>query len=299
MKEKIFKKIKKLGVFLFLKRIKIAKIILICAAVVFAGYAIHFGIEAFLNSKIEKIGWVSDIHADRFKRRDVDSGLLRPKKYKEYLPKVFDAMRAEGINVVIATGDNTNSGDEKYAEDIERIAKEKKMKVIWVRGNHDNDGVMKILGVNKKQYYFQDINNTRIIVLDSTEYPNGEYDYSGGISQEQLEWLKKVVKTKKQVVIAMHIPIFEEDIASVNIHDLKGNFSGVGDILERYAELEKILRENNNVKIVFSGHWHVSWQKEYNGIKYYGESALTRDGEEGAYATINLKNNQVDYKFAK
>ena len=30
---------------------------------------------------------------------------------------------------------------------------------------------------NKKNYYFKDYGDTRIIVLDNTEYPNGEYDF--------------------------------------------------------------------------------------------------------------------------
>ena len=253
----------------------------------------------FFAKDSTKIAWVTDIHADRFKKRDVDSGKIYPKQYKIYLPKVFDVLKSNNIDVVIATGDNTNSGDNNYAIDLAKITKEKKMDVIWVKGNHDKDEVMKTLGVSKN-YYFKDYGDTRVIVLDSTEYPNGEYDYLGGISQEQLEWLRKTIKTKKEVIVAMHMPIFEQDITSINIHDLKGKFEGVGDILERYVELEKIFHENANVKMVLSGHWHVSWQKEYNGIKYYGEGALTRNGEEGAYATIDLeKKFTVEYKFAK
>lgn len=230
----------------------------------------------------EKIGWVSDIHADRFKKRDVDSGLLYPKKYKEYLPKVFDAMRDEGITTVIATGDNTNSGDDNYARDIKRIAEEKKMDVIWVRGNHDNDEVMSILGVFGGNYYYRDMENVRVIVLNTTQYPNGEYDYFGGINAEQMAWIEESLKTDKKVIVAMHMPMFNED-----------------KLLEKYASLEKLFRESGNVKMVLAGHYHVPWQKEYNGIKYYIEGALTRAGEEGAYATINLEDFEGNYKFVK
>jgi len=258
---------------------------------------------SYLKNKPEnspkKISWVTDIHADRFKRRTVDSGTIYPKKYTEYLSKVFKKLKKQKINSVISTGDNTNSGDDNYADELMRITNEEKMDVIWVRGNHDNDEVMSILGITEKQYYFRDIENTRIIVLDSTEYENGEYDYFGGISQNQLEWLKKTIATEKKVIIAMHIPIFDEILKSSDIDASKGHFSGVGDLLERYVELEEIFRKNNNVTMVLSGHWHVAWQKEYNGISYYGQAALTRDGEEGGYATINLENYEVEYKFAK
>ncbi|MFA6973558.1 MAG: metallophosphoesterase [Parcubacteria group bacterium] len=248
-----------------------------------------------------RIGWVSDIHADRFKKRDVDSGLLYPKKYMEYLPKVFDAMKDEGINVVIATGDNTNSGDDNYARELKRIAEEKKMDVIWVRGNHDNDEVMEILGVSGEDYYFRDYKGTRIIIMDTTEYLNGEYDYKGGVSSDQLAWLREAMQTDKEIIVAMHIPIFDSDTEKYNIHDLEGEFLGVSEnVLERFSELEKVLRESGKVKIVLNGHWHVRWQKEYNGVRYFGQSALTREKSGmGAYATINLDNKQVDYKFAR
>lgn len=248
-------------------------------AFVFKKYENRF----FVKSEI-KIGWVTDIHADRFKKRDVDSGKLYPKQYKIYLPKVFDAMLSEGIDAVIATGDNTNSGDDNYARDILRIADEKKMDMMWVKGNHDRKRTMDILGRPAgSYYYFRDFENTRIVVLDDTEYEDDKYDYYGYIGPEQYAWIKEALKTDKQIIVAMHIPIFKED----------------GEFIERYAELEKMFTESGKVKMVLFGHYHKAWQKEYNGIRYYGESALTRDGEEGGYAIINLGNNQVDYKFAK
>lgn len=243
-----------------------------------------------------KIGWVSDIHADRFKRRDIPSGLMFPRRYSDYLPKMFDAMRQQGINTVIATGDNTNSGDENYARDLERIAKEKHMDVIWVKGNHDTDQVMADLGVTGNKYYYIDHGNTRIVVLDDVENDGG---YLGSIDQNQLNWLKETLKTEKQVVVAMHIPIFRE-VDLDKIHDLQsGDFSGAGDLLDRYAALENIFRASDNVKLVISGHWHLPWHKEYDGITYYGEAALTRESYSGAYSVIDLQNYSVNYLFAK
>lgn len=246
--------------------------------------------------KYEKIGWVSDIHADRFKRRDINSGLMFPRQYSDYLPKVFDALQNQGIDTVIATGDNTNSGDDNYARAIEHITQEKHMRVIWTAGNHDNDKVMSILGVTGNKYYYVDYGRTRIVVLDDVE-SNG--DYQGTIDQTQLDWLKSALATKNQVVIAMHIPVFDGGLSSENIHDFTGNnFPYVGDLLPRYAELENILRSNKNVKLVLSGHWHIPWQKQYAGINYYGEAALSRTGYFGAYGIIDLKNDSVSYAFA-
>lgn len=243
-----------------------------------------------------KIGWISDIHADRFKRRDVNSGLMIPREYSTYLPQVFDAMQRQGVDTVIATGDNTNSGDDNYARDLSHIAQEKHMRVIWVTGNHDNSKVMSILGVNGNRYYAVDYANTRIIILDNVE---SDGDYQGAIGEPQLEWLRTQLKTSKPVIIAMHIPIFDENFSPA-IHDLAGgDYSNVGDLLNRYSELENILQTNKNVKLVLSGHWHVPWHKEYQGIAYYGEAALTRQYYAGAYALINLEDDSIDYLFAK
>ncbi len=245
----------------------------------------------------EKIGWVSDIHADRFKRRDINSGLMFPRRFSDYLPAVFDTLQRQGIDTVIATGDNTNSGDDNYARVLEHITEEKHMRVIWVRGNHDNTKVMGILGVSGSAYYYTDYGQTRIIVLDDVE-SNG--DYQGAIDQPQLDWLKDALKTDKSVIITMHIPLFDGGLASNNIHDFTGsNFPYVGDLLPRYAELENILHASGNVKLVLSGHWHVPWQKTYDGIAYAGQAALTRTGYFAAYGVIDLKNDSIKYSFAK
>jgi len=243
-----------------------------------------------------KIGWISDVHADRFKRRDIPSGLMFPRQYSKYLPKVFDAMRQQGINTVIATGDNTNSGDNGYAQDLARMAHQKNMHIIWVKGNHDNDQVMSTLGIPGNKYYYIDQGNTRIVVLDDVE---SDGSYLGSIDQNQLDWLKTTLQTDRRVIVSMHIPIFiQENIDK--IHDLQGgDFQGIGGLADRYIELENILHASGNVKMVISGHWHLPWHKLYDEIDYYGEAALTREGYSGAYATIDLKNNSVSYSFAK
>ncbi|MFA7319567.1 MAG: metallophosphoesterase [Parcubacteria group bacterium] len=266
--------------------------LLVQKTVFFLKRNVPFFKKAGFAKENEKIGWVSDIHADRFKRRDINSGLMFPRRYSDYLPKVFDELRRLGIDTVIATGDNTNSGDDNYARALKHIAEEKHMRVIWVRGNHDNEKVMSILGAPEKSYYYIDYGETRIIVLDDVE-SNG--DYQGTIDPTQLDWLKDALHTPKQVIIAMHIPIFDGGLSSDNVHDFTGNdFPFVGGLLPRYAELENILRSSGNVKLVLSGHWHVPWQKEYNGIRYAGEAALTRTGYFGAYGVIDLKNDSME-----
>jgi predicted phosphodiesterase len=231
-----------------------------------------------------KIGWISDIHADRFKRRQVESGLLYPRQYSDYLLKVFDALRKQGINTVISTGDNVNSGDDGYAKDLVRIAREKDMHMIWTKGNHDTIHSMTALGVTGKKYFYVDYLNTRIIVLDDTVGMEQTGNYDGSIDLEQVNWLSATLKTNKPVIVAMHIPIFQ-------MHTGKDTI-----VIEKYTALERILRDSGNVKMIISGHWHIPWQKQYDGLNFYGEGALTREGMKGDYAIINLNTYSVDYK---
>lgn len=256
--------------------------------------------------KNEKIGWVTDIHADRFKRRSVDSGTIYPRQYSDYLPKVFNAMRERGIDTVIATGDNANSGDDNYGRALAKIAQEKHMNVLWVTGNHDSDKSMAAIGIPGSKYFFTEYGDTRIIVLDDAIVTRKTGNYEGGTDAEQLDWLRTALNTKKQVIIAMHIPIFREhfdwlgevlkrDKPSPDALPLPENTV----VVERQSELESILHESNNVKMVFTGHWHIPWYKEYNGIDYYGEAALTHELYKGAYGVIDLKNNSVEYLSVK
>jgi predicted phosphodiesterase len=245
----------------------------------FAKHAVPFLRPADYAQKNGKIGWVTDIHADRFKRRSVDSGTLYPRQYADYLPEIFDELSNQGIETVLATGDNTNSGDDNYAQELAKIAQRKHMNVIWVRGNHDNDEVMKTLGVNKDGYYYVDYGNSRIIVLNDVKEEAG---YLGGIDEKQLNWLKDVVKTEKPVIVAMHIPMFFND-----------------ELLAQYQELENILKDSGNVKLILSGHLHVPWQKEFQGLKFFGQAALTREEYKGAYGVIDLQDDSLQYLFAK
>ncbi len=237
--------------------------------------------------KTKKIGWVSDIHADRYKHRLVESGMLYPRQYDVYLPKVFDALRKQGIQTVLSTGDNVNSGDTGYASELVRLAKEKDMHIIWVKGNHDSPESMATLGLSEEQYYYHvDIFGARIVVLNTTVgMAEDGVGYGGSIDAEQLDWLRNELKTERPVIIAMHVPMFPVSLEPV--------------ISDQYTELEQILRDSGKVTMVLSGHFHIPWQKVHNGLRFYGEGTLTRDGMEGEYAVIDLTDGSVNYEYAK
>ncbi|MDQ1284065.1 MAG: hypothetical protein QG620_413 [Patescibacteria group bacterium] len=241
-----------------------------------------------------KIGWISDVHAGK-EKPDKDRGFPSfPKEYKKYLEKVFSEMKNEEINTVINTGDTTNRSDQKIAGKVIELTKAMGINMIIVKGNHDGPQTSAALGLTQ-YYYYYDLGDVRIIVLDDTfesekmeNYWESEYanydEYQGFINQAQLEWLKETLKTDKKVIVAMHIPVFTAE-------DVGGQF------LPRYAEFEKIIRESGKVKLVISGHDHAYWEREYNGIRYKSLYPLTQKTRKGTYAIINLADFSVEYRI--
>lgn len=223
-----------------------------------------------------KIGVVADIHAGNEKIRTIDGVVYNyPREYKNLFTTTLREMKDENVDFVIAVGDNTNNGKNQYADTLVKIAKQEKMEIIWTKGNHDREAtnVMKNFGVNDKYYYYADKGRWRIIVLDSSEI---DPTNSGGISPEQMTWLKESLKTDKNVAISMHHPVYNE-------FDLEKAHDG-------YAEFQKLIEESGNVKHVFSGHYHtVDFSKTVNGVEYRTIKALTLEKEVPNYKIVNLQ----------
>lgn len=226
----------------------------------------------------QKIGWITDIHAGKNKKREVSkTNILYPKKYDKYLSKVFKKMKKQGITQVVATGDNTNLGEKKYAKKIVKLAKKYKMSVLWVKGNHDKKSSMETLEFSGSNYYkFKDYGNVRIIALNNTIVYNDRY---GGLDDAQLGWLRRVLQTNKQVIVATHIPFLD----------------GNGQFLPRYAEAEQIMKDSGNVQMVISGHYHAREEWEHNGIQYKVMTPLTKKSAMGGYAMIDTDSFAVSF----
>jgi 3',5'-cyclic AMP phosphodiesterase CpdA len=229
-----------------------------------------------------KIGLITDIHAasQKIRAKNTPGNTVYPNKYRVLLPEALEKMEKEEVRMVINLGDVTNDDSVKHAREVKRMTDEEEMDEMWVAGNHDDEETKRIFGIIDN-YYFVDRYDWRIIVLNSAEGPDdkeslpGYITYDGGIGSAQLNWLKDVLKTEKNIAIAMHHPIWDKETRSY--------------INPIYEDFKNIIEGNRNVKYVFSGHWHTPyWEKEQNGIKYFGIAALSLDGMEGFYKTIDL-----------
>ena len=108
--------------------------------------------------------------------------------------------------------------------------------------------------------------------MDSSEVEN---DGQGGISDAQLNWVKSMLQTEQKVLVVIHHPIFGKALSE--------------EPLGQFVELEKALSSAGNVKYVLSGHVHINeWERQANGIQYYGLTAMTLKGKEGRYKVLEL-----------
>lgn len=118
------------------------------------------------------------------------------------------------------------------------------------------------------------------------------------ISEEDLEWLKNdLEKNELPSLIFTHYGLAEDD--------MKGNwwFEKNPDhaVLGNRKEIKEILKNDENLVAVFSGHQHWTKKTIEDGISYYVVGSLTEnindDGiPDGVYFEVTLNGNEIEVK---
>jgi len=224
------------------------------------------------------IGIITDIHAGDQKYRDdgdEPTNNLFPANYEKNMRSALDNLK--DADLVLTLGDNMNKGGRKHARKLKELSTGFPM--VWTKGNHDKKNeFMEIL--SEKTYYYVDRGAWRVIVIDNSETrPDAiegiEEHGRGYIDQAQMDWLKEALKTRRHVIVTMHVPMFR-----------RGNLD---EVRPDYAEIQKIFEESGNVKHVFSGHFHiVNMEKEINGLRYHIVPSLSLENHEGRFKKINI-----------
>ncbi len=96
-------------------------------------------------------------------------------------------------------------------------------------------------------YYSYDVGNLHIVALDSVQYRAGE-SYTGGLGEEQLEWLRQdvaQVPKDKTVVLAAHIPLVDFVDQTESRHQVK-----------EVQEIHEIV--SGHEAIAYGGHSHTT-----------------------------------------
>lgn len=163
-------------------------------------------------------------------------------------------------------------------------------------GNHDKSDGGKDYGevfsnIFGPLYYSFNIGKTHFICLDDIMFhsTSNKQDYSRGISDEQLKWLKQdlsFVPEDRLIVLYYHAPFYSQQGKDKNIKE-------VFDLLKPYKELLQL-----------SGHTHCfrpHTNTGYNRFEhilgascgYYWRSKVGADGVPNGYVVFEVKGNKV------
>lgn len=172
------------------KKIIIPAVLLIIVGGVYFKF-IYLSKPNIENKKSIDVAVIADIHIGSGKNGHSESAVVHPSEYKNNLKPLLDSRP----DLIITLGDNVNDNNKchPYADDL--IALFSKFNVLWGKGNHDKDCFPTFSSQN---YYYHDYNNAgwRIIMLD----------HDIDIDNNELDWLKDVLKTDKKVLIVTHVP---------------------------------------------------------------------------------------------
>ena len=134
-------------------------------------------------------------------------------------------------------------------------------------------------------------NGCAFIGIDSNCIKNGETE----LEQEQLEWLTKQLKAakcSKYTFVFMHCPIIRECIDEPEDYF---NFSAAQR--EQYIALFK----QYGVDAVFSGHTHIDYRTEYEGIRFYacGPVGFAFDRDRSGYNVITVSREGFEVNYVE
>lgn len=246
---------------------------------------------------------------------DCDPGMNR--YYRNSLKKMEDCIAEfnsdKEIRFVVGLGDLIDRDFASF-EPVINILKKSKRRVYHVTGNHDLEVEKPMLDVvsrklnMKHTYYTIRRNNWQFIFLDGNEItlksndpeivakanawmkklkeegkPNGQ-TWNGGISEKQLQWLEKQLKTaekkNRNVVLFCHFPLLPE----------------TAEVLWNAAEVIPVLEKYNCVKAWINGHNHAGNYAMQNGIHYINLKGMVNTENENAYSIITLTDSRIDIK---
>ncbi len=138
---------------------------------------------------------------------------------------------------------------EEYKELLEPLT----MPIYLAPGNHDIWDSTSFKLYNRyigEPYYSFDIRDVHFIVLD-----NSRYDTVGAFPKEQIDWLIDDLEKNKDAIytfVVLHIPYWIETVACSKVDTLHTLFVEYG------------------VEAVFTGHYHIYFSGEFDGIIYTG-----------------------------
>lgn len=178
------------------------------------------------------------------------TSLVSPEKK---LRGILAEIRKEELDFVVISGDLVHEGSEADYQQLKTIIEEAdfRVPVLLALGNHDKkEAFCHVFGLelmNGRYYYFYQIREWKIIVLDSADTEHG----MGEIDEEQIKWLEQIYNERDKILVFMHHPLFWDD----SLLQIGKNRKRLIEILAR-----------PNVRGVFCGHVHRNSMREQEQI---------------------------------
>ncbi len=232
-----------------------------------------------------KIAIYSDIH---YSTVELANKTRRPSLSAQKVLELNEIFKLEKVDAVLCLGDIINSENDRKKDlqnltNILRLMKDCALPIYTLPGNHDfetlsQDEYYNVSGLQRLPYYV-DICDVRFVFLDccysdnGTAYSQGNFNWKNSyLPKDQLDYLKNLAFGAERVYLCTHQNLDDRD----NPHCI------------RNAEaVRQVIRECQNIKGVFSGHYHRGAEFILNGIPYITPPALC-EGDELSYLIIEL-----------
>jgi len=199
-----------------------------------------------------KIAQITDLHISS--ENTLKDGL----DAKQRCIDVLNDIKSKEIDLIIVSGDLVNSHDDiKSYKWIKRHLNNLNKNIIILPGNHDSIvSISKIFDMSTylkydDMYFSVEAESFILVFLDSSK------EFLGKV---QLEWLDNLsMKTDSNIVIFVHHPL---DYCGCEFMDRKYP-------LQNIPEVKKQLAKYNNIKYIFTGHYHTEKQINIGNIIQY------------------------------
>lgn len=243
----------------------------------------------FCCAEVLEFAQVSDVHYS-----------LQNKELDKYLYFLSLSLRKKAPDFVMFLGDNVDKSNEEDVIGFMRAIHSIKSPYYVVLGSNDAhklSGIDKSIYLdivstfnrnqneNEKYYYFKPNSDIICVVLDNT--PDFAPSKHGEISDEQLEWLEKLlIKYPKRLFLIFHHsplipPRIEYKLSMINT--------------DKYKELVK---KYPNIITISSGHYHqASVQTDDNGVRHISAPAFIDIPH--SYQLIKIIYDENSYKSPK
>jgi predicted phosphodiesterase len=209
-----------------------------------------------------KIGFLSDIHHSE----NANAG---DRYYDDALKKAEQAatqFNNDGVSAIFILGDIVDDDEDGQENRVEEVKAEFDnhaggIDTYWAVGNHDcySDNYTKtdwLADVDQSSlYYYVDIGNLRVIVLDTcysdeeTSYPEGYSYATAWLSRAQLNWLESTL-TAAEAAGKFSMVCCHHDLgAKGGIYTIQ-NAIQVRNILQRHKVIATVIREKGVMALV-------------------------------------------------